>query len=475
MSAYNGPPQARPAGLGGMDLTQGNVARVLFIFSLPVILQMSIQPLFSVMDRIFISQISAEAFAAVTNASTLQMFIILLAAGLANGVTSYISRLVGAGDYAEADNAAQHAIILMIVASALVMAIFLPLEEYFFRGLGVSEELMPYAKEYIRVILVGNITIMFTLIGANILRGEGNSNTPFVIALVTVLINLVLDPILMFGPEDEIFGMRLGWLGLSVRGAAWATIISRVVGCLMLIGYLMLGKTVWTFSLKNFHWHPHHFVEILRVGLPMLMVNLISWLASLVFLKVLNPFDGAIVAFGMGIQMDALAVLPMIGLMLGVISMVGQNYGAGKIERAESSALVGGVFAALFSGLMGIIFFMFPDFWVGLFNRANDPVVQELGKSFIYIVAFTYILVSQVFVLGGAFQGLGMGLPPLIITVTRFLLVAVPITVILPRYIGPVGAWIGIAGSHCVGGIMAIIWLILEFRKRRGMSECHDR
>jgi len=119
---------------------------------------------------------------------------------------------------------------------------------------------------------------------------------------------------------------------------------------------------------------------------------------------------------------------------------------------------------------VGLVFILFPDFWIGLFNKSSDPVVYELGRSFIMIVSMTYILVSQVFVLGGAFQGLGKGLPPLIMTIARFILVAVPMVVILPRYIGPSGAWIAIAGSHCVGGLIAIVWLIVEFRKQERMQ-----
>jgi putative MATE family efflux protein len=450
-----------------MDLTKGSIPKVLLLFSLPIVAQMSIQPLFGVIDRIFIAQISADAFNAVINASVFQMLVIMLAAGLANGVTSYVARLVGAGDLSEADNAAWHAMIIMVAFSALTIAVFYGVERPFFGMLGLKPELFGRAHSFIQVIVLGNVTIMFTLIGANILRGEGNSVTPLLIAVVTVGLNLVLAPLLIFGPEDELFGLRVGWLGLDVFGGGLATVISRGAGCVILIAYLLLGRSVWSFSLRNFRWNPRHIAEILRVGLPMLLVNLSSWIASIVFLRVLNKHPGAVEAFGMGTQLDMLAVLPMIGLMLGVIGMVGQNFGAGNLARAERTAWAGGVYAALFALAMAFLYMIFPGFWVSLFNKGGDPEIMRLGRNFIFIVSLTYPFASLVFVLGGAFQGLGKGLPPLIITATRFILVAIPIVLILPRYIGPDGAWWATAASHVLGGIMAIVWIKAEFGRRR--------
>ncbi|MFO8058571.1 MAG: MATE family efflux transporter [bacterium] len=450
-----------------MDLTRGRIPKVLLLFSLPIIGQMSIQPLYQVVDRIFIGQIGPEAFKAVTNAAVLQMLVIMLSAGIANGVTSYVARLIGSGEYAEADNAANHAVLLILALSFLYIAVAYPLDRHFFAMLELEPALVEQAHDYIKVIILGNITIMFSLIGANILRGEGNSTTPFWLAFIAIAINLVLDPLLMFGPEDQVFGFDIGWMGLGVMGASIATVVGRGVGAFLLILYLLRGKSIWTFSLKNFHWYPRHILEILRVGFPMLLVNLCVWIANIVFLRILNPIRGAAVAYGMGIQFDMMAILPMIGLMLGVVSMVGQNYGAGDLDRARRSAWTGALYGALFSLAMGLVYILFPDFWVSLFNKENDPVIQQLGREYIFIVGLTYTMASQVFVLGGAFQGLGKGMPPLIITATRFLAVAIPLAIILTRYMGATGAWIAVAASHVVGGVFAITWIGIEFRKRK--------
>lgn len=458
------PPPPPPKARKGMDLTEGAISKVLIVFSLPIVLQMSIQPVYGIIDSVFIARLGPDSFTAVTNAGTIQMLVILLAAGLANGVTSYVSRLVGAGKLEEADNAATHSMIMMIVFSFAIMAVFVPLGPSFMEFLGLERALVPEAEDYIDVILYGNISIMFFLIGSNILRGEGDANTPLVIALFSVGLNVVLDPILIFGPEDEVFGYRIGWFGLGVYGGALATVISRVLGCLLLVWYLKRGGHVWTFTLRNYSFTPKHFAEVLRVGFPMLLVNLSAWAASLVFLRVLNPYDGAVVAWGMGTKLDHLAILPAIGLMLGVVSMVGQNYGAGRIGRVKRTALVGGFYAAGFALVSALVYLVFPGFWVSLFNKTGDPVIRELGVGFIHIVAITYIFVAQAFVLGGVFQGLGKGMQPLAITVTRFIVVAIPLALVLPPRIGPMGAWWAIAASHVVGGLMAVAWLLLELR-----------
>lgn len=459
------------SGRHGMDLTKGPIFRTLIVFSLPIVLQFSIQPLFGFMDSIFIARIDPKAFAAVTNAGLLQMLVIMLAAGLANGVNSYISRLVGAGDLEEADNAANHAIMLMLVFSLGALALGLPFDREFFRALNVEEELMPRAHQYVKIILIGNVTIMFTLVGANILRGEGNSVVPLIIASLSLALNLVLDPLLIFGADDEVFGLSIGYFGMDVSGAALATVISRGLGCALLIGYLLRGKSVWTFSFKNFKFNPTHFVEILRVGFPMLLVNFTAWTKNIVFFRLLNKEPDAMVAMGMGMRLDMVAVLPMIGLMLGVLSMVGQNYGAGDIGRARRSAWAGVSIVAGFSALVYVLLLIFPSEFVSLFNKTGDPHIQELGENYIFIVGPTYLFVGAAFVLNGAFQGLGKGFPPLVITGTRFLLVAIPLALILYPLMGANGAWIAVASAHIVGGVFAFIWVMIEFRRRERMAQ----
>ena len=448
-----------------MDLTSGSLGRTLIVFSLPIVAQMSIQPLYGIVDRIFIGHLGPDAFNAVTNAGVLMMMVINLSAGLANGVTSYVARLVGKGDYQEADNAAVHAMIIMLVFSALFILVFYPFDRAFFRMLGMQPGPLALAHDFIKIIVLGNLVIMFSLVGANVLRGEGDSRTPLIIAVASVLINVVIAPPLIFGPDDALFGLKLGYFGLGVKGGSLATVIARGIGCLLLVGYLLRGRNVWTFTLKNFHFNPRHLVEILRVGLPMLLVNFTSTLAALVFLRVLNADPLAVVAYGIGTQLDMLSILPMIGLTVGMVAIVGQNLGAGKLERARRAAWLGGLYAAAFSGAMGLLAILFPHFWVSLFDPTHNPEIQALSIRYIYIVAPSYAFVAQVFVLGGAFQGLGKGMPPLTITVTRFIVVAIPLVLILAPAIGPTGAFIASTASHVVGGVMAIVWLALLFRK----------
>ena len=446
------------------DLTQGPIAATLFWFSLPIVLQMSIQPLYGMIDRIFIGHISKEALAAVTLAGVLQFLIIGLGAALGNGATSYIARLTGAGDEKEADNAAQHALLLMLLCMGLILAM-VPFDRWIFQTLGADEVMLPIALRYIRILLYGNVAILFTMVGANILRGEGNSRTPLTIAVVTVLFNLVLAPPLIFGRNEEVFwGLKLGYFGLDVFGAALASLIVRILGCLMLLAYVGQGQSVWTLSWKNFRWRPRHFFEILRISAPMLAVNFMSLTVIMVFMRVLTRFGAAAVAvYGVGAQLDTLAVLPMIGLMIGVIGMVGQNFGAGRLDRVKRTVWVAGLITAGFSGLFGLIFILAPNFWIGLFN--HDPEILALGRNYLYIVSGTYVPVGIGFVIGGVFQGLGKGLPWLWITAIRFLGVSIPLALILSHYFGANGAWVAIASAHVVAGILSALWILREFRQ----------
>jgi len=451
---------------GGQDLTQGPIARTLIRFAFPIVLQMSIQPLYGTIDSIFIGHISKQAMASVTLANSLVFLTIALSAALGAGSTSYIARLIGAGRREEAENAAHHSLLLMAVATGLIVLAFAPLADRFFRLLGADPAVLPLSLGYARPLLYGSIFILFNMMGAGILRAEGNSRTPLTIAIVTVLTNLALAPPLIFARGQEVvWGLKLGYFGLGVFGAAMATLLARVMGCVMLLLYIGQGRSVWTLSLKNFHWHPRHFLEILRVGAPQMAVHLTAVTVVMVYLRVLNRFGvEAVAVYGVGAQLDGLAILPMFGLMIGMIGMVGQNLGAGRLDRVKRAVWVACLITAVFTGVMGAIFILFPKFWVGMFNQ--DPQILDLGRNYLHIVSFTYIPVGIAFVLGGAFQGMGKGMPWLWITLIRFLGVSIPLALILSPSLGPLGAWIGIASAHVAAGILAVIWILHEFRQR---------
>ena len=182
----------------GQDLTQGPVARTLLRFSLPIVLQMSIQPLYGTIDSIFIGHISKQAMAGVTLANSLVFLTIALSAALGAGTTSYLARLIGSGQREEAGNAAHHSILLMVFATGLIVLAFAPLAARFFRLLGADSAILPLSLRYARPLLYGSIFILFNMMGAGILRAEGNSRTPLTIAIVTVISNLVLAPPLIF-------------------------------------------------------------------------------------------------------------------------------------------------------------------------------------------------------------------------------------------------------------------------------------
>ena len=460
------PPPPRAPG-PGQDLTQGPIAATLLWFSLPIVLQMSIQPLYGAIDNIFIGHISKQAMAGVTLAGSLVFLTIALSAALGSGSTSYIARLSGAGQRAEADNAAHHSLILMLVATGLLILVLVPQAELFFRLLGADPVILPLALSYALPLLYGSIFILFNMMGAAILRAEGNSRTPLTIAVVTVLGNLVLAPPLIFARGQEvIWGLKLGYFGLGVFGAALATLIARVMGCLMLLVYVAQGNSVWTLSWKNFHWRPRHFLEILRVGAPQMVVGLTGAAVILTFMRLLTRFGvEAVAVYGVGAQLDSLAILPMFGLMIGMIGMVGQNLGAGRLDRVKRAVWVASLITAGFTGVMGAVFILVPHFWIGLFNR--DPQILQLGESYLRIVSFTYIPVGVAFVIGGAFQGLGKGMPWLWITIIRFLGVSIPLALILSPSLGATGAWVAIASAHVVAGILSVLWILREFRHPR--------
>jgi putative MATE family efflux protein len=431
------------------DLTQGGVIKTILITAWPMVLALLLQTGFNIVDAIYVGRISAEAIAAVSLAFPIMFFIFALGGGIGVGATSIIARFIGSGNIEKADNVAEHALLSGVVLGI----IFSILGLIFGKGLLIlmgADSLVGLSLDYLNVIFIGIVFTMIFIIGNNIFRGEGDTKTPMKFMIIATLVNIILDPIFIFV------------LGLGVKGAAIATVISNFVGCVAVIIGFSMGKSSVKIKPKYFKFDLSIIKDIFKIGIPSSLSQISMSVSMFVLMRIVSVFGPyAIAAYGIGFRLDSIAILPALGLMMAVIPIVGQNVGAGKFERAEKTAYKTAMFAAMFTGLVGLVFLLFPSFFVSLFN--NQPDVLKFGVLYLRIIPLSYIFAGIGISISGAFLGAGDPVPALVFTLLRVIIIAIPLALIFSYLFGIVGVWWAISLSAMVASISSLIW----FKKGR--------
>ncbi|MBU0761786.1 MAG: MATE family efflux transporter [Candidatus Altiarchaeota archaeon] len=435
------------------DFTRGGLYKTIFHASLPTIIAFIIQSTFSLVDAIFVGWISSHALAAVSVSFPIVFMVIALGVGLGLGSTSVVARYVGAKKSRYAKEAAEHSMLLAVAFGIILMVAGLTLSPSIFKLMGVEESLMSTALVYLNILLFFAPFELSLIVGNSILRGEGDMRTPMVVMGASAILNGILDPIFIF---------TLGW---GVEGAAWATVVARMIGFTYLAYNLKFGGAKFKLDYVDFRYRFTYFKEVLRIGIPSSMSNIVMSTGMAVFTAIVAGFGtDALAAFGVGFRLDSLAILPGIGVATAVISIVGQNIGAGKADRAMQTTLKAGAMASALMVLFGIPFYLFSTDIVSIFNQ--EPKVIEYGASFLRIIPLTYLVVGFNMCIGGAFIGAGKAKLALFNQFSRVMLFSVPLAYMLSVKIGLEGVWWGITiGSYLSVALSLTLYKYVNWTK----------
>jgi putative MATE family efflux protein len=334
--------------------------------------------------------------------------------------------------------------------------------EPFFRLLGASEVMLPFILEYINVILSGSIFIFISMVGSGILRGEGNTVTPTRVMLTGTLVNIILDPVLIFG---------LGPIpALGVAGAAAATVIARVVSALLFISSLLSPKNIIRVRPRIFLPQPDALSHIFGVGGPAIVTRLVNTLILSMIFILLRPFgDHVKAAFTIGFTYQQVAFMPLIGLGTAVLPMVGQNYGARKASRVERS-----IWSALLLGAgVSLVFTLtavsLPLQLLGLFT--DSPDVLSAGFLMLIFTALSFPFNSSRMISANCFQALGRGLSSMTVNLILFAATAFPVALFLTPRLAETGVWIGMFTGNLIAGIGGALWVGSVGRRLRRRSD----
>lgn len=428
--------------------------------AVPIMIGMGIQTLYTIIDMIFIGRLGGDAIASVAFNMPIFFFVMGLSFGLGNGVTASIARFIGSNDKVNADNSAEHAVAMALAISLILTVSGLLFGKQILLFIGCTNDILPLAWDYLKVSCYGISFGVFSGFFRSILAGEGEMKLPMIVAGLGTVLNTILDPIFIF------------YMDLGVAGAAWATTISQIIVCLVFI-YMLFVKnhTYVRFKLKDFSYSSYIIYDIIKVGIPVSMSMVVMALGQLVFNRLLVNFStDAVAAYQIGGRVDMIVFLPIFGIASALTTIVGMFYGADEFEKIKSISLYGIKSSFLITTICSVFLFIFAPSVVKVFTM--DTVIQKISIDYLRTISFLFPFISIGLTIGRILQGLGRGMPSLIITIVRVIGLAGPLayffTFVLDKPVEWI--WYSMFISGIFATIISITWITVAFRKFKAMD-----
>ncbi len=432
-----------------------NPEKGLWKLALPVMAGMGIQTLYTIVDMIFIGRLSGEAIAAVAFNMPLFFFVLGLTMGLGSGVTASIARFIGAKDKVNADNSAEHAVVIGLGISIILTTLGFVYGRDILMKIGATESVIDLSWSYLRVICIGLPFMVLSAFFRSILTGEGDTKFPMTVAALGTILNIILDPIFIFT------------LGLGVAGAAWATAISQIIVFIIFVYMLFVKEHSYiTFRLKDFK--PSSFImkDIIKVGLPASISMVIMSFGQLVFNRILVHFStDAVAAYQVGGRIDMVIFLPIMSIAFGLTTLVGMFHGAQELDKVKYIIKYGLTRSFLITTVISIIVYVFaPQLIMGF---TKDIYIQNAAVKYLRLMSIVYPLIATAMPCGRILQGFGLGMPMLIITAVRVLLISSPLALFFVFVQNRPLEWIwySMMISTGVSFVVAVSWLVWALKK----------
>ena len=440
-----------------------NPSKALWSLAVPIMFGMGIQTLYNLVDMIFIGTLGGQSITGIAFNMPLFFLVLGLTMGLGTGVTASIARFIGQNNKKEADNSAEHAIFMAVVISLFLSSLGLLFGERILSLFGAEGEILSIGWEYLHVMCFGMPFMIFSGFFRSILAGEGDMKLPMMVAGLGTVLNIILDPIFIFDLEN--YG-GLGF-GLGVAGAAMATVISQViVFCVFIYMLFVKEHSYITFRLKDFSFSSDIIWDIVKVGLPASLSMVVMAIGQGVFNKILIHFSAdTVAAYQVAGRLDMLVFLPIFSIAASLTTLVGMFFGAKEYDILRFTIKYGIISAFCITVLSSVLIYLFADLAVGFFT--DDEFIISIAVTFLKLFAFVYPLISIGITTGRVLQGLGKGLPVLVITIVRVLGVSAPLAFLFIFYMGkPVEwVWYSMMISTIVAFTIAVIWLFSTVRK----------
>src|SRR5437870_6324852 len=409
------------------DFTVGNLNRAILLLAIPMVLEMALESLFAVVDVFWVSHLGANAVARVGLTESLLTLVFAVALGLSLSTTAMVARRIGEKDKDGASVAAVQSVAIGLMLSCLMGVPCLFYAPLLLRLMGASPEIVAVGGNYTRIALGGCGAVLMLFLNNAIFRGAGDAAIAMRLLWVSNIINLVLDPCLIFG---------LGpFPKLGVTGAALATFTGRSIGVAYQFYRLLRGSERIRILRKQIHLNFSVLFRLLRVSLTGILQFAIAHTSWIGLVRIVSVFGSAALAgYTIAIRILFFVILPSWGLSNAAATLVGQNLGAKQPERAEKSVWRTGLYNMLFLGIIGVLLVFFADTVVRLFT--HGPVVLPLASSALRIFSYGNIGYAYAMVMLQAFNGAGDTVTPTIVNFFAFWMLEIPLAYFLAIHTG---------------------------------------
>lgn len=450
-----------------INILEGSIPKALFYLSLPLILTNLLQTAYNLADTIWIGQYSTEALAAISFTFPLVFLLISIGLGISIAGSVLVAQRLGSEDPKKARFAASQTVTYAIIGSIIIGIFGYFTAEFVLQLVGASESVLPLANTYMQIISSGLVFMFGFIVFTALSRGSGDTVTPMVIMTVSVLLNILLDPILIFGfTENPLFiwtGTQqisqllfelTAYSGSGIAGAAYATIISRAVAFISAIYVMFYTQRSITISVNDMYPNYNELRNLLAIGVPASFETVSRAVSINLMLFIVGMFPTEIVAgYGVGIRIFSVVFLPAVAVSEAVETITGQNYGAGNKQRwvKTNNFAAKAMFGLLLS--LGIAIWISADSIAGVFT--SDPEVRNVAKSFVLIVAPTFGFTGVLRAYSGGFRGLGRTKISAVIAILTFAVIRIPIAYLLSTQIGSSGIWYSFVVSNIGGALLA--------------------
>lgn len=434
------------------------IPSLLFKMSLPIIISFLVQSVYNLVDSIFVARLSEKALTAVSLCFPVQNIMVAFAVGTGIGTTALLSRYLGMDDKKRVGVIATHGLILAAASMAAFMLFGIFFTDFYAKSQSTDPEIIQYTKDYLYVILLFCGGVFFQIFFEKTLQSTGNTVYTMITQGTGAILNIILDPIMIFG--------LFGFPKLGVTGAALATVIGQTGGSLVGVYFHSKKNRDVNFIFRNLSFHMDNIKQIFSIGLPSVLISGIGSVVLFFINNMLYTFGAsAVAAYGIMYKLQSFSFMPMFGISNALLAIVSYNYGAKNKERIREAIKIAFVASFAIVGLSVVLMWIFSKQLFDLFSATD--VMREIGVPMIRIVSLSFIIsIPSVVGVGGIFQAIGNWKFPVIQSFLRQVILLLPIFYIFTRLGSLNFAWWAFPIAEILNAIVCVIFLRKDIREK---------
>ena len=438
---------SHPQGMQG-KLTEGNLGLHLVKLTVPMICGMFAIISFNLVDTYFVAQLGTNELAAVSFTFPVFMALTSLGMGLGVGATSVIARAIGQGNHYKVQRLTTDSLILSLLIVVILSLLGLGTIEPLFGALGAGPEVLPLIRDYMEITYLGLICFLIPLTASEAIRASGNAMFPGLMMMAATAINLVLDPLLIFG--WSVFP------ALGIQGAALATVISKFIAMTAALVFLNRKRMI-LFNLPKWKEVFQSWKNILYIAIPATATNGIKPISMGLIVSMIAFYGrDAVAGFGIASRLEGLALMVFLALSISISPVVGQNWGAGKFTRVNRAFLLSIRFCLIWGGLAAIVLGFASPWLVSHFD--NNPDVVSVTVAYLAIVPISYAASGIIQISSSTFNAIGKPLPSVALILAQTLILYLPLAIVGSRLFGVNGVFAAVCFSNVAVGLVAFAW-----------------